>query len=337
MMPLFRLFIAPLVLCMTTTAYAVSDDPPKSNDVKPAKEEKKEQQLVEKPITVTLLEVGAEPYGTLRYNMSVGDTQRFVVAHRNTSTQVVLGMTTPPTRDPEFRAMIESSVQSVDESGVITLAMRIVHAEAIERENAPPPTHAQRRAVNAMSGKEAEVKLTQYGVIQSQRFTSTLTGPAGLLLGAPHEIIEKAIRTAIVAFPEAQIGIGAQWRADETRRENGIYVERSITYTFKGRTDNHLELAVEVNERAEPQPVDIEWQQTLKLTRYNGRNVGAMTHHLSGLLPGRFNSEGKSDMEVQVGAHRMSQNVESVSNVTPPAKKQVESDAEKDGESKVDQ
>lgn len=206
---------------------------------------------------VLVLDAGAEPRETLRYEIKHGTTTNatmdFGLAAMTTTRR---GATLTVT--PGVRLHIVSGPSMQGKRGSTRFDVRIIKAEAIVPEGIDP-TVAQdlNKSASVLNNVGGWIEVDDRGIVQRTELNEAAKRsdvPVRLLV----MIINARTSLARVLLPAEPIGAGARWEARKDLVLYGFEVAQVDTYTLTEKVGDELKLNVQIQQTALPQTITFE-------------------------------------------------------------------------------
>jgi hypothetical protein len=270
-------------------------------------------------VTVELLEPGRKPRAERRFRYVEGQTEILEMRMTQIATTVVDGATNRIALPPiEYR--FEAVVTDVDEVGVATLDMVLIHVEAVEDEEGgaemDAATLAQLNvALAPLAGLRVITQVDDRGITIAaatdlRDIDPALVAQLGDVLGSVNQVA--------APLPEEPIGVGARWVSEGTASSNGLTFRTRQTSTLKAATDDSLRITLAGTQQGVPGPVDLPTLPegyTATLDSLTGTLTGQMTVDLARLVP-VSRAEGDLTIVLTAADGSTSQQVESRAQTT---------------------
>jgi len=195
---------------------------------------------------VTVLDAGSGEKKQLRYTFTKGTEAGMKMIATMSMTMSMNGQAMPAQKMPPTTSTITSKVTEVDANGN-------AHCEySID--------------AGAMGGKSSgNVVLTNRGQVTDKSE-------------------ENQMASFCVQLPDEAVGAGAKWQVKETIKQMGMTLDQTSTYTLKGFNGDSLDMAIEVEQSAAEQ--DVEMQGTkMHLKSLKSQGSGTASGTLNSLFP----------------------------------------------------
>ncbi len=206
---------------------------------------------------VLVIDQGAEPRETLRYNVAHGTTTTSTMEYAlarlaTTSDAAALSV------NPGVRLHVVSGPTIEGKRGSTRFDVRIVKAEAIAPEGTDPATKLDLdKSVAVLNNVGGWVEVDDRGIIQRSALNSSAKNPdlpARLLM----MIINARTSLSRVVLPAEPVGIGARWEAKKELVLYGFKITQADTYTLTEKVGDELKLNVQIQQTAPQQTVTFE-------------------------------------------------------------------------------
>ncbi len=281
----------------------------------PAATEPAATQPVSAP-TVTLLEAGARPRQALRFMPQIGSGQTMDMTMRMSMTQSIGDMAMPEMKLPGVRFTMLTKVVQVKENGDVQFRFTCTDADIVEE----PGVAASRADAMRTSLKEA-VGLRGTGLMSSQGFTKEadfeMTGDIDPMAAQHVESLKQAVKQLSAPLPKEPVGVGAEWRVDQTSTMHGMLIKQTSTFKLTRIEGDRLQLDVKVKQTADAQtisPPGAPAGTTVNLNSLTSEGSGKMVLMLTQLMPINSQMNVTSDTSMSIDAQgrkqEMSQHME---------------------------
>lgn len=213
---------------------------------------------------VVVIDQGAEPRETLRYDIAKGTTTTSKMEFAMASLATAAG-SAELTVTPGIRLHIVSGPTMEGKDGSIRFDVRIVKAEAFVPEGVDPAVKLDLdKSVSVLNNVGGWVEMDDRGIIQRSDLNSAAKNPdvpARLLM----MIVNARTSLSRVVLPAQPVGIGARWEAAKELIVYGFKINQSDTYTMTEKTGDEVTLAVQIQQTAPAQTVTFE-EEGIELT-----------------------------------------------------------------------
>jgi hypothetical protein len=251
--------------------------------------------------TVEVLKPGKAPLEPLRLAPAAGASQRSAMTVTFAIQQS--GVSSGSVKPPPTKATVETTLQGVTPEGNLQVSFTYPSFEVLKGGDASKSARRQtEQAFAGLAGLSGQLTLTPQGVLVD----SALNVPPNVDQSIASLVTQLGdqLRTLAVPFPEAAVGVGAQWRASTDLSLNGIEAHQVYEYTLKKRNGSKIELGVRGTQTAAKQTVElpnVAPGTQLTVQSYKTTFRGQNTLDLSGLLPvaGDVRSSGNQTFKIQ--------------------------------------
>ena len=251
--------------------------------------------------TVEVLKPGKAPLEPLRLVPAAGASQRSAMTVTFAIQQS--GVSSGSVKPPPTKATVETTLQGVTPEGNLQVSFTYPSFEVLKGGDASKSARRQtEQAFAGLAGLSGQLTLTPQGVLVD----SALNVPPNVDQSIASLVTQLGdqLRTLAVPFPEAAVGVGAQWRASTDLSLNGIEAHQVYEYTLKKRNGSKIELGVRGTQTAAKQTVElpnVAPGTQLTVQSYKTTFRGQNTLDLSGLLPvaGDVRSSGNQTFKIQ--------------------------------------
>jgi hypothetical protein len=251
--------------------------------------------------SVEVLDAGKAPLEPLRLSPAAGASQRSAMTVTFAIQQS--GVSSGSVNPPPTKATVETTLQGVTPEGNLQVSFTYPSFEVLKGGDASKSARRQtEQAFAGLAGLSGQLTLTPQGVLVD----SALNVPPNVDQSIASLVTQLGdqLRTLAVPFPEAAVGVGAQWRASTDLSLNGIEAHQVYEYTLKKRNGSKIELGVHGTQTAAKQTVElpnVAPGTQLTVQSYKTTFRGQNTLDLSGLLPvaGDVRSSGNQTFKIQ--------------------------------------
>ena len=199
--------------------------------------------------TITVDEVGTGETAVASYELAVGDRVDLEISTEITSSVVIAGFPTEPVTTLPYTITLLVRVVGVDSDGNYQVESSV--AEITTPGTGDPVRNRRlRSSLNALLGFT----------------TRQVISPQGLVLAGEYDVAEgvdetnatvlEHLKTQLsqlaVPLPGSEIGTGARWRHERAVDFEGVAVTQVSTYTLNSRSEDRLDLSVEVVQSSPP-------------------------------------------------------------------------------------
>lgn len=171
---------------------------------------------------VTVLDSGAEPRTPIRFQPSVGATQRMVILTDVSVSQTLDGEALPSSPTPTIKQVMDVHVDSVRLDGETTLTLTLVDVSLVDDDAVMDPLVRAivDEAIEPIRNLSYTMSMTTRGVIMSVTvdIPDEVTPERSQLLDS----ILQSINQLSNPIPEEPIGVGATWSVDHGDIDLGI-------------------------------------------------------------------------------------------------------------------
>lgn len=228
-------------------------------------------------VTVELLQPGAEPRERITLRPAAGTSQHVTLT---TSAQVFQQIDDQPAQDfssPEITLPLTAQVSQTVEDAATGFTVDLILGDITT------PDATLGSALEASKGSGAGFTVSESGAVTALRLR-----PSPEAQNLARSAIEQAFYQAVyrtVAFPEAPVGLGAQWIVRQ-QVMSGIALEQTTTATIAARDGNRVTVDFTIDQK----PLDPVWPLpgdagTLNVDQYAMTGSGSMTLDLALPLP----------------------------------------------------
>lgn len=233
-------------------------------------------------LSVQLLEPGAEPRDTLRYERVAGTRDALVVqiaANGLLETAEGAALVTPPILD----LGIETGGMFRVREGVFgyQVRFRVIGVRMPEGTTAEQAETAG-RLVAPLANVTGTFEIDDRGLTQRADLTIPEDAPPRLLT------ILGSIRMFLLSipFPAEAVGVGARWEVTRLVDVRGIRTTQTVTYSLAERVGGTLRLGVTMHSSAAPQSVPVGTDGTqMDVEAYEASMVGSAIVKLDRIIP----------------------------------------------------
>jgi hypothetical protein len=241
------------------------------------------------PSQVTLLDPGAAPLETLRYQLSAGMAQTLQMDVTTSLSTTVAGAPAGATNLPTLRAVLSTTVTEVDEAGVATIEFRIDSYEALPTEGTDPMlVQTLTAGLQPLVGISGTSQVDARGATLSASIDVPDTvDPA---LRQMFDSLERSMGQLSSPLPEEPVGVGARWQVVMAVPDpsTGLVIDQTGTFTLEALDGSEVTVGVELTQSAEPGPLDVPGLpagSTAELVSMAGMGAGESTFSLDRPAP----------------------------------------------------
>lgn len=215
------------------------------------------------------------------------------VGHRETTTLTVtqsIDAGTSPVDAPEVTITLETEVTGVDDDRVeLTQAYRSIDVSGDDATAAQVESTLQ-----PLIGLEGTIVLARSGAVIESDFEA----PDDLdeTVRSTFEQLEEQAGALSAAFPEEEIGVGAEWTAVSDLELSGIEVEQTTTYTLEELDGDDYRLSARIEQDFEPGEAD-----GFEVVEGTGSTTGSFEGTVGLLFATQGQTEGESSVTVEAG------------------------------------
>jgi hypothetical protein len=192
--------------------------------------------------TVQLVDPGATPHASLRYQFEAGRTQRATLRTDMQTSLSMGGQQVPTGSVPPMRMTLSLRVAEIRADGTARMEFEVLSAQA---DGNSPQSAQVNKALAGAAGLAGSYALDQQG-----RFIGNII-PAGTSQQAGGELLtqlQENLQQMTAPFPEAPVGQGARWRVTTLNSNGGIRLSQTAEYTLRARRGNRIELDMKMVE-----------------------------------------------------------------------------------------
>lgn len=252
------------------------------------------------PMTVTLLEPGAEPREALRFRPEAGTMSTAAMSMRMSVRQQLSGMQMPETKIPSSNIVIDLAVTDVEDDGDIHYTMKVTKVDVADEPGVMPQVSAaMRQSLAGLVGLEGSFVMDDRGLVKQADFHAQpgMNAAAQQQLGS----IRESIRQMSVPLPEQPIGIGAKWQTETLTNPSGFDLKQKTTYELVSRDGNAMTLNAEIEQTADPQELESPAPGvSMRLASFSSTGTGQVSMMLNRIMPTRSSMQAESDVTMTV-------------------------------------
>ncbi len=207
------------------------------------------------PLTVELVDAGAEPRAPLRYKFNADMKELLVMDMTMSIAMEINGSRQPTNSVPTIRMTMALKGQELTEDGDLKYGFELTKVEILKSESANPAVVAAMKG--AMSGI---VGLRGWAVVDSRGLTrdADFTVPAGASPTVMRQIdqMRNQLNQMSAPFPEVAVGVGAVWRVTQTI-DTSFSLTQTATYELTEYTGDGARMSVTLKQSALPQRMNL--------------------------------------------------------------------------------
>ncbi|MCH8164551.1 MAG: hypothetical protein IH889_02975 [Planctomycetes bacterium] len=260
---------------------------------------------------VTLLDPGTAPRQALRLTPQIGSEQTMDMTMRMSMTQSIGDMAMPEMKLPGMRFTMLSKVVQVKENGDVQFEFTCTNADIVDE-----PGVAASMADAMRTSLKGAVGLRGTGLMSSRGFTkeADFEMPGGIdPMAVQHlESLKQAVKQLGAPLPKEPVGVGAEWRVDQTITMNGMMIKQTSTFKLTKIEGDRLQLDVKVKQTADAQtisPPGAVAGTTVNLNSLTSEGSGKMVLMLTQLMPINSQMNVTSDSSMSIDAQGRKQDM----------------------------
>lgn len=296
----YRSALAAILICACPALAQPGAEPAKPADAPAAKAP------AVQPVTVTLVEPGAEPRRALRYAPKVGDRFRFKMVM-----QMTVGMGDgngeEEMKAPAMGMEMDVTVAPAKEEGRFRYEYILTKA-GIEGDDKGPAGPMLEDLLKQMVGTRGYAEMNSRGIIAA----ADTTIPEGLpdqvqqLMGG----MTQSLSQYSFPFPEEAVGVGAKWRVAMPIETSGMKLQQAYEVELAEAADDRVVLKVAATQNAEPQEVKNDMMPpgfVLRVKSVQGTGEGRTVVRLSWPTPEKAEMSMRSALDMVVAGNGQEQ------------------------------
>jgi hypothetical protein len=245
---------------------------------------------------VVLLEHGAKPHRTLRFEPKVGSEQIVEMITTVTSEDTLDGQAIPSQPQPGMRLVMHVTIKPPPAADRILAELVCERIELVNSEDFPD---GQRTAIAQsfaqMRGVKFLMKLTPRGEILANRIETPPGFPEHL--NAALATIEDGAGQMFSPWPVEAVGPGAKWRVEQVVAGKAIEIRQTGTYELIAREGSIVTLRARIEQTADPQQIS----DSTRLVSMKTGGAADFTYDLTRILPVRSTVKVAGMMDYQIG------------------------------------
>ncbi|MFC4602129.1 hypothetical protein [Rhodococcus kronopolitis] len=290
-----------LAVATLVTACGGGDDPAPTS---PTAAATKETTVPISAVTTAVVDAGAEPRQKVTYHPRTDADQRSRLVTGSTVYQQIDGQPQQDFSTPELTTSMTARVPGGSPDPAITVDLTL--------DEFSTPDARLTDALTASNGSKAGLTVQPSGAITALRIT-----PAPDSRDIARSAIEQAFYQAVyrtVAFPDAEIGVGAVWTVQQ-QVMSGIALNQTTTVTLRERDGDRLTVDVAVNQTPNSDVWELPGEAgTLDVVTYTMAGTGTLVLDLGAALPvdGAVTVGGEQTYSDPNGTTRLRQSTSSV-------------------------
>ncbi len=251
---------------------------------------------------IELISAGEPPRRRLRHPTGQAEGGQLVVTAQIAVTVHEPGQAPVAPPVPPLRVVLDLKLTPA-EGDRASLSFAIAEAGVTPTDEAEQAVAAEMApALAGLRGMEGEFQLTPQGLAVGTAQPNQRTSPELLQLWTT---VGEAVRDLVIPYPEAEVGLGAQWRVLDRVRRAGMGMVRRSTVRVVTLSDSSITLAAEVREvaiasSARPDPA-LPADTVVEVVRGDSTGNRAIRGPLGRLLPrdGESKLLGKLTMDIR--------------------------------------
>ena len=255
-----------------------------STDTEPATEQTastNEVTIAVTPTTTTVVDPGAEPRRVLAFDTADADAQNIDLTTTSTVQQQIDVGAAQDFSSPELTVPLSASTaDAVPDDDASTGATRSID---LTIGAATSPDEGLTDALSASEGSTARLAATESGAITALHIT-----PADAALDTARAAIERSFNAAVyrsVAFPDAEVGVGAVWTIDQ-QVLSGITLNQRTTVTLRALDGDRATVDIAITQTPESPVWNLpDNSGTLNIASYTYTGAGTLDIDLTQSLP----------------------------------------------------
>jgi hypothetical protein len=189
-----------------------------------------------------------------RWDFKLGRTDTVVATVRAAQSVEMAGQPPQKQEQPPMQFTIAVSPKKKTPSGDFEIGFVLKKADVVLGKQDQALADKLAEPLKALSGMSGGFRVTPTGSVSDFEVAPS-KGPRE----AQQEImplVEQAMQSIVVAFPNEPIGLGAQWQEQATSKEQGLSLTTTATYTLKEVGEGGLFVSVTTTRKAPAQPVN---------------------------------------------------------------------------------
>ncbi len=236
-------------------------------------------------LEVDLVSPGAGPHAPLRFRPAAG-TGATIDMTMSMSMQQRLGGAAMPVQMVSTRYTVDAYVLEVTAAGDIRYRFEYTAADIVPDPGVPADVlESMRGALRTIVGLRVTGAVSDRGIPRG----SSIEPPPGLSSMVLQYVsgIEQLLDDMTAPLPHESIGVGAEWTATRTLLQDGLEVRETSRYTLAAYDGDTVEIHVEQEQVADPQPVPARGTpgMMVDLLRFDSKGRGRTVLRLSRLFP----------------------------------------------------
>ncbi|WP_235581556.1 hypothetical protein [Rhodococcus sp. Leaf278] len=257
--------------CSSTDAEPAAEQPASTNEVT----------IAVTPTTTTVVDPGTEPRRLLAFDTAESDAQNIDLTTTSSVQQQIDVGAAQDFSSPELTVPLSASTaDAVSEEDASTGATRSID---LTIGAATSPDEGLTDALSASEGSTARLAATDSGAITALHIT-----PADAALDTARAAIERSFNAAVyrsVAFPDAEVGVGAVWTIDQ-QVLSGITLNQRTTVTLRALDGDRATVDVAITQTPESSVWNLpDNSGTLNIASYTYTGSGTLDIDLTQPLP----------------------------------------------------
>lgn len=253
---------------------------------------------------VVLLEPGAEPRKELRYDLSVGKTQKVTMTLGMTMAMQMPGVPSEPIKTPPMKMVMDLKIAEKVGDHEARYTFELVEADALAAPGVQPMVlEMTKQQLPQMVGMKGSAIVDHRGVNRD----ATLELPPNLpaQIAQMMEGTKQSMNQMSSPLPVEAVGVGARWEQQQVLEQNGIKMEQKTLFELVELDGTSGVLKATIEQSAPRQTID---QQGMKITVANldSSGTGTIRFDLAKLVPNHAEMELKTDSSFEMEQAGMS-------------------------------
>jgi hypothetical protein len=222
----------------------------------------------DEPVTIDVLDPGAEPHAMLSYEPQLGVSERVEVQHKlrigTSLTNTVLENGRSGMDLPTIVSRVRLEARSLAPNGDVTVACEIEDASMLDDVTDAAMRKRVARLLPSLKGARGSWRRSRSGEVHDEKVPSS-TNPT---------VSDSGCSSSRIPFPQVPIGVGARWRARATRTLMGVRWHDDTVYTLRALQGSTASIDFDGTSEAGEQALKVEPRATTTLKQGTGRTAG---------------------------------------------------------------
>ncbi len=259
--------------------------------------------------TVTMISQGDEPRQQLRFKVNKGDKQKVEMTMGLSMNIDMPGMAMPETKLPATKMLMGVDITDVSAEGDTRWEMTVLSADVVDDPAVMPMVvSAAREALKGIEEFKGWALITNRGFVKE----ADISIPAGIdaQMKQMMESTRQSLDQLTAPLPEEAVGVGAQWKVDQTISQQGMTIQQTATYTVTKIEGTMVYADVKLVQHGDPQKVEMPGMPpgvSADLLRFETSGGGKTEIDLTKVVPPKGTVSADMEMETNINAQGQTQ------------------------------